>query len=997
VRATVLALLAAGCVSPDRAPGPFALTLPASGASVLPESLTFSWSPSESAQQYTLTVSADDNFDAPIVSTSADPSIRFGPAELAQLQAGGRYVWKVTADGVGPTLTASNAPFRFELAPAAPDAFMQTSPAPDSDGVELRPTLSWTAAGGAARFAVEVATDAAFTPPLVWTAPSLAPSTNVVTLPDSLVPGTRYFWRVTAWKEERATFASNAPLSFTTGPAPADFSLVAPAPGMSSVSLLPTLRWTASDHAAVYTVALGTDSSLDAPALSVELLGEVTSLALTSPLAPSTPYFWRVVATNARGSREASASFVTGATPGPFDLLSPPAFQIEAPLNMALEWSPSADAVSYRVQLGTDRALTPPLVFEDLAVPASTTRVALPLPLMPGGSYYWSVTAVNALGEMPANGAPAAFIAAPPPSPFNEYFPWGGTGFPVEVTFSWEMTAPVTSFIVDVSRDSTFATIDFESPPLPPVTSYTVPLSAGLLGLTKYAWRVTAVGPGGSTVASQAYTFTTGAIAAPFDLLTPADGAIDVPTDSTLTWSDSTGEDSYILQISTDPTFAGPLVMYQQLSTRPLFPLIASCPLARSTRYFWRVLAVAQGGTRPPRNGPASFTTASVGSGGGLEWVVERKSQTAPQVGHAFVVDGTGLYTAGTADGAVVLEKRSLSDGALLWEQPLSVNPVTLVRLALDSTGVYAAATDGVPPASSIRVEKRSLTTGALVSSFGTAGALDSRPPQQGAFASDVVVGDGALYVGGLLGNGFSWLEKRSPTTGAPDLGFGGDGGFGWLGGGGFVTLALTPHWLLEQDISVSSSAWTISTRQLDTGAVDAGFGAGGTTLLDPNVFYGSVLPILSDSSATYFSGTNYTLDVFGNPSHGVWWFEKRSLIDGQSVSDFNDGGLVVHDVDYNQDNFLNGAAVDATTMFGVGQYASGDSYVWNLGPWHLDAIDTSSGQELPSWPTDGVFCATSQAASQPYAVTSDGTHFYVLGVEPAGSGYRWRIEKRQK
>jgi hypothetical protein len=90
-------------------------------------------------------------------------------------------------------------------------------------------------------------------------------------------------------------------------------------------------------------------------------------------------------------------------------------------------------------------------------------------------------------------------------------------------------------------------------------------------------------------------------------------------------------------------------------------------------------------------------------------------------------------------------------------------------------------------------------------------------------------------------------------------------------------------------------------------------------------------------------------------------------------------------------DDILNGTAADATAIYGVGQYPSGDAF--GLGWGRVAAFDKATGAPAAGWPSSGILCTGSLSASVPSAIASDSTHLYVVGVE----GNHWRIEKRQK
>jgi hypothetical protein len=87
----------------------------------------------------------------------------------------------------------------------------------------------------------------------------------------------------------------------------------------------------------------------------------------------------------------------------------------------------------------------------------------------------------------------------------------------------------------------------------------------------------------------------------------------------------------------------------------------------------------------------------------------------------SVALDSSGVYVVGfdnvPGNDEWRIEKRSLTDGALLWAQ--TTNPSDgddwAAGVALDSSGVYVVGFDNVPGNDEWRIEKRSLTDGALL------------------------------------------------------------------------------------------------------------------------------------------------------------------------------------------------------------------------------------------------------------------------------------------
>ncbi|HEY9166851.1 MAG TPA: cohesin domain-containing protein [Candidatus Kryptonia bacterium] len=165
-------------------------------------------------------------------------------------------------------------------------------------------------------------------------------------------------------------------------------------------------------------------------------------------------------------------------------------------------------------------------------------------------------------------------------------------GAAVSLTLSWYSAAGATSYTLQVSTDSTFASTVVNQTGL---TGTSDPIS-GLTNSTKYFWRVSGVNSGGPSAWSVVWNFTT-IIAAPSapGLSAPVNGATGVSRTPSLSWNISSGAVTYRLQVSMDPSFASTAVDTSGLTS--LTFSIGSEILANGQTYHWRVSATNGGGT----------------------------------------------------------------------------------------------------------------------------------------------------------------------------------------------------------------------------------------------------------------------------------------------------------------------------------------------------------------------------------------------------------------
>lgn len=204
-----------------------------------------------------------------------------------------------------------------------------------------------------------------------------------------------------------------------------------------------------------------------------------------------------------------------------------------------------------------------------------------------------------------------------------------------------------------------------------------------------------------------------------------------------------------------------------------------------------------------------SLATGALIVGFGTGGVVQNNPSTGRDEPRHLLVQGADLYVVGfdqTGGGQWRIERRLLTTGALVAAFGAGGVVVTDPSLGADhansavtdGTDLYVAGFDEVGGDRRWRVEKRSLTSGALVNGFGSAGVLFSDPSSGADTLHDIATDGTALYLAGsddTPGGGQTQLrcEKRSPSTGNLDS--------IWNGGAGVVTI----------DPSSGADEWTIA------------------------------------------------------------------------------------------------------------------------------------------------------------------------------------------
>jgi hypothetical protein len=280
------------------------------------------------------------------------------------------------------------------------------------------------------------------------------------------------------------------------------------------------------------------------------------------------------------------------------------------------------------------------------------------------------------------------------------------------------------------------------------------------------------------------------------------------------------------------------------------------------------------------------------------------------------------------------------------------------------------------------RIEKRSLSTGALDPNFGTSGVVVSDPTINEDQLNAIAIDSTSMYVAGYCNgcgpNGdYAWrIEKRSLSTGALDPNF---------GTSGVVVSDPTTSTDVTRAIAIDSTsmyvagyctgcgpngsrAWRIEKRSLSTGALDPNFGTSGVVVSDPTINEDQPIAIAIDSTSMYVAGYCNGCGLNGSLA---WRIEKRSLSTGALDPNFGTSGVVVSDPTTSTD-VANAIAIDSTSMYVAG-------YCTGCGPngssaWRIEKRSESNGQSL--WQASPLANqdtpATLAAANDPFRLRMD-------------------------
>ena len=340
-----------------------------------------------------------------------------------------------------------------------------------------------------------------------------------------------------------------------------------------------------------------------------------------------------------------------------------------------------------------------------------------------------------------------------------------------------------------------------------------------------------------------------------------------------------------------------------------------------------------------------SASTGALVTGFGSSGVVLSNPSGGDDQPTAAWHDGTDLYvagydeTAGAGDTQWRIEKYALSNGAAVTgfgtSGVVTANPSTRddqpQRLVSDGTNLYVVGYDEQPASGDFRwrVEKRSLSTGGLVTGFGTSGVLVVDPTSGGDDQALAAYFDGTdLFVAGYdESNGagdLQWrIEKRAGGDGSLVTGFGSSGVVVVNPGPGQdAVLRLdadgTDLYAFGAENTMTGIQVRVAKYGLGNGALVTGFGTSGIITSDPTPTGIDLAGGFVVGSTLYVAGT---ADISASDPH--WFVEKRSASTGALDAGFGSGGALHWNPSTGWDELTDGLAIGTTDLIVVGSDSS--------------------------------------------------------------------------
>jgi hypothetical protein len=408
----------------------------------------------------------------------------------------------------------------------------------------------------------------------VWTSYNSI-ATNSYTL-SNLTYNTSYEWQVMGVNTCNSSDWSDLKTFTSELAAPTNL-----APTGAAIVLNPTLTWSAVAGAESYTVRFSTDPTLTT---YVTYTTSTNSQVLTGLLS-LTNYYFKVDASNTAGNLSdwsTTASFQTTVTLTAPILSAPANSATSQAMGVSYSWGSVLNATSYEIQVSATETPFSPIIDQTV----TTASYSGTLPYFQT-QYFWRVKALR--GTIQSDWSTVwHFSTLQIPAPTLATPANAATVDNLTPTLTWNAVTGGSNvyYMVEILQgQDEVLTIDAITG-----TSLTVP-SDNLTWATTYTWQVKAYQTGHSENWSTTRTFVTPDVPA-VTLISPIDGqSILHGTAISFSWSTVSPISGYEFEISTNSTFASPIV--DQTPTTAAYTQAGT--LAGSSTgiiYYWRARAV---------------------------------------------------------------------------------------------------------------------------------------------------------------------------------------------------------------------------------------------------------------------------------------------------------------------------------------------------------------------------------------------------------------------
>jgi hypothetical protein len=318
---------------------------------------------------------------------------------------------------------------------------------------------------------------------------------------DTLLPGTRYFWRVRAFGEGGASEWSEAETFITESDESVIPFFVYPENNATDIPLSFTLSWTETAVGNTCAIQLATDTNFNNNIVDRDTIA--SNAINVSGLEHATTYFVRIASNTISGKTDwHTATFTTAAQLSDIPrCISPGNNEVQVDVHPKFIWNMTPEATVYSLQVGDDslfnRLLADISNIQDTVLSGGVT-------LAKDRTYFWRVIAYNPGGLTTSLPFRFSTVYPPPNSPYPYAPKNNSTLDSVSVTMKWQESAPhVSEYRIIAASDDHFKKLTIDT-----IVESLNNASLSFEETGSYWWKMQAINKCGSSEFSKEMQFT---------------------------------------------------------------------------------------------------------------------------------------------------------------------------------------------------------------------------------------------------------------------------------------------------------------------------------------------------------------------------------------------------------------------------------------------------------------------------------------------------------
>ena len=481
-----------------------------------------------------------------------------------------------------------------------PQAPTLSAPNNGASGLSTQVTFTWNVADGAQNYQLEVSERSDFQN-TAFSLGGLSQTTHTIPS-NTLSNDQRYHWRVRASNSQGNSYSETR--SFTTEAArvlPGVPGLISPSNNSGGLNLPVTLSWQASLNADLHVMQVSKQSNFSTREFESDINGSSRELN-GNDLEEGETYYWRVKGRNGNGDSAWSdvwkfTTVTAPVLPGVARLISPSNNSGSLNIPVTFSWQASSNADLHVMQVSKQSNFSSREFESDIN---GSSRELNGNDLEEGETYYWRVKGRNSVGESSWSDVWKFTTVRTPvlPSRANLVSPSNNsTELDLPVTFSWETSLNANLHVMQVSKQSSFSTLVFDSNVN---TNSRVLTRNNLEEGETYYWRVKGRNNVGDSPWSETWKFATSrgpVFPASSQLISPSNNSTDQSIPLTFSWRAFTDADVYLLQVSKVASFATRVFDSPEINARSYG--LDENHLEEGQTYFWRVKGRNSDGDSP--------------------------------------------------------------------------------------------------------------------------------------------------------------------------------------------------------------------------------------------------------------------------------------------------------------------------------------------------------------------------------------------------------------